>query len=114
MYSQITTKDLEKLIHENTHIELIDVREKNEWDQVRIPMAKLIPLSSIESRISDIDFSKPVYVFCRTGWRSGQVCGWLESEWKSATNVIGSIKKLYEDKSDIIEITDNFTPTYLL
>lgn len=114
MYSQITTKDLEKLIHGNAHIELIDVREKNEWDQVRIPMAKLIPLSSIESRISDIDFSKPVYVFCRTGWRSGQVCGWLESKWKSATNVIGSIKQLYADKSDIIEITDNFTPTYLL
>jgi rhodanese-related sulfurtransferase len=37
MYSQITTKELEKLVHENTEIELIDVREKNEWDQIRIP-----------------------------------------------------------------------------
>lgn len=113
MYSQITTKELEQLVHNNIDIELIDVREKTEWDQIRIPGAKLIPLSSIEFRINDIDFSKPVYVFCRTGWRSGQVCGWLESHNKKATNIIWSIKQLYEDKSDIIEITEKFNPSYL-
>jgi rhodanese-related sulfurtransferase len=113
MYSQITTKELENLVHQHLEIELIDVREKNEWDQVRIPGAKLIPLSSIEFRINDIDFSKPVYVFCRTGGRSGQVCGWLEWQWKKATNIIWSIKQLYEDQSDIIEITDKFVPSYL-
>jgi rhodanese-related sulfurtransferase len=36
MYTQITTKELENLVHKNAEIELIDVREKNEWDQVRI------------------------------------------------------------------------------
>ena len=88
MYTQISTKELETLIHNAVDIELIDVREKNEWDQIRIPGAKLIPLSSIEFRMNDIDFSKPVYVFCRTGGRSGQVCAWLESHGKNANNVI--------------------------
>ena len=113
MYTQISTKELEALIHNAVDIELIDVREKNEWDQIRIPGAKLIPLSSIEFRMNDIDFSKPVYVFCRTGGRSGQVCAWLESHGKKANNVIWSIKQLYEDKSDIIEITEKFLPSYL-
>ena len=78
MYTEITAKELETLIHNHTDIELIDVREQREWAQIRIPGAKLIPLSLIEFRISDIDFSKPVYVFCRTGGRSGRVCAWLE------------------------------------
>ena len=51
MYTEISSKELETLIHNHTDIELIDVREKNEWDQIRIPGAKLIPLSSIEFRI---------------------------------------------------------------
>jgi rhodanese-related sulfurtransferase len=87
MYREISTETLEKILKEKKDIELIDVREKNEWDMIRIPGAKLIPLSSIQFRISDIDFSKQVYVFCRTGGRSGQVCAWLESEGKTVTNV---------------------------
>jgi rhodanese-related sulfurtransferase len=78
MYTEITAKELETLIKNKADIELIDVREKSEWDQIRIPGAKLIPLSSIEFRIGDIDFSKPVYIFCRTGGRSGRVGAWLE------------------------------------
>ena len=78
MYSEITANELERLIESGADIELVDVREKAEWDQIRIPGAKLIPLSSIEFRTSEIDFSKPVYIFCRTGARSGQVCAWLE------------------------------------
>lgn len=112
MYTEISSKELETLIHDHTDIELIDVREKKEWDQIRIPGAKLIPLSSIEFRVWDIDFSKPVYIFCRTGGRSGQVCAWLEWQGKSATNVAGSIAALYRDQSDIIEITEAFRPSY--
>ena len=78
MYTEISSKELEILIKNSADIELIDVREQREWAQIRIPGAKLIPLSSIEFRIADIDFSKPVYVFCRTGGRSGRVCAWLE------------------------------------
>ena len=113
MYQEITTKQLETLIESWTEIELIDVREKNEWDMIRIQNAKLIPLSTIQSRIEEIDFSKSVYIFCRTGWRSGQVCDWLETQGKTATNIAGSIKKLYETSSKILEITPKFDESYL-
>ena len=38
-------------------------------------------------QLSAVDFSKPVYLICRTGGRSGIACGWLESIGKDATNV---------------------------
>ena len=51
MYKEISSKELEILIKNPTDIELIDVREQREWAQIRIPGAKLIPLSSIEFRV---------------------------------------------------------------
>ena len=109
---QISSSEFEKLIIEKSVLELIDVREQNEWDMIRIPWAKLIPLSSLQFRIWDIDFSKPVYVFCKTWGRSGKVCTWLEWEWKEATNVAWSIKELYLNNSKILEITEKFDPNY--
>ncbi len=112
MYKEISSKELEILLKNSTDIELIDVREQREWAQIRIPGAKLIPLSSIEFRVWEIDFSRPVYIFCRTGGRSGQVCAWLEWQGKTATNIAGSIAELYRDQSDIIKITEAFRPSY--
>lgn len=80
MYQEITSKQLTELIQSGADIEVIDVREKSEWDTIRIPQAKLIPLGSLPFRFSEIDFSKAVYVFCRSGARSGQACRWLLSE----------------------------------
>lgn len=80
MYQEITTDTLAQLIQSGADITLIDVREQGEWDQIRIPGAKLIPLSAIEHRVGEIDFSKPVFIFCRTGGRSANVCTWLESQ----------------------------------
>lgn len=113
MYGEIDALDLENLVHSNVDIELIDVREKNEWDMIKIPKAKLIPLSSIEFRLNEIDFSKNVYIFCRSWVRSWKVCSWLEWMWKSATNIAWSIRQLYNEASDIIEVTDKFYPWYL-
>ncbi len=113
MYQEITHKELESLVLNKEDIELIDVREQNEYDMIRIPEAKLIPVSIFTDHINDIDWGKPVYIFCRTGGRSGQVCAWLESHGKSATNVSGSIKALWGDQSKILEIQPIFNPLYL-
>jgi rhodanese-related sulfurtransferase len=70
MYKEITHNELEVLIKNKSPIELIDVREKDEHDMIRIPQAKLIPLSQFANRIHEIDWIRPVYIFCRTGGRS--------------------------------------------
>jgi len=51
MYDEIDALELEKIIDSKSNIEIIDVREKYEWDIIKIPKAKLIPLSSIQTRL---------------------------------------------------------------
>lgn len=53
-------------------INLIDVREENEWSEGHIEGAALIPLGSI-SENSTLKLSKevPTYVYCRSGRRAG-------------------------------------------
>ena len=114
MYQEISAMQLEQILQKNPNIELIDVREQNEWDMIRIPQAKLIPISQFPDRYQEIDFDREVYVLCRTGARSGQACAWLAQNGKQATNVAGSIKSLYETRSKILEITEHFQPQYLL
>lgn len=51
---------------------LIDVRERDEWQAVRIPGAILIPKDQIAMRIENQvpDRSQPIYLHCRGGVRS--------------------------------------------
>jgi rhodanese-related sulfurtransferase len=87
MYQEITHTELEALLKNHAKIELIDVREQIEYDMIRIPEAKLIPLSVFVSCAHEINHRRPVYIFCRTGARSRQACAWLETLGKEVINV---------------------------
>ena len=51
---------------------LVDVRERDEWEQGRIPGAVLVPRGNLESRIENAapDRSRPVLLYCASGARS--------------------------------------------
>lgn len=50
----------------------VDVREQNEWDAWHIQWAMHIPLGDIESgKYSQIPKDIPVFLYCRSGRRSG-------------------------------------------
>lgn len=51
---------------------MLDVREQSEWDQFHMPDAQLIPLATLESRISDLPKDRDIVVVCRSGNRSAQ------------------------------------------
>ena len=50
---------------------LVDVREPSEWSQGHAPKARLIPLDSLASRLSEIPREREVLLICRSGNRSG-------------------------------------------
>jgi rhodanese-related sulfurtransferase len=52
-------------------IELVDVRLDEEWEAGHIAGAKHIPIDSLPARADEIDRSKPVVLYCRSGDRSG-------------------------------------------
>ena len=59
---------------------LIDVRERNEWDEGHIPGAVHIPRGYLESRIEQAvpDRDRPVVVYCASGARSAFATKTLE------------------------------------
>ncbi|CAM2950658.1 rhodanese-like domain-containing protein [Legionella worsleiensis] len=72
---EINTVDVHELKNKmdtQSNICLIDVREHDERNDIRIPGTLHIPKDEIASRIADSvsDKSKPIYLHCRSGVRS--------------------------------------------
>lgn len=51
---------------------LIDIREQQEWEQMRIPGAQFKPLSQIQSWFEDLPRDQDIILQCRSGSRSAQ------------------------------------------
>jgi sulfur-carrier protein adenylyltransferase/sulfurtransferase len=49
---------------------LIDVRQPEEYQAGHLPGAQLIPLDAVPDRSSELDRTKPVFVYCAAGVRS--------------------------------------------
>jgi len=96
-YKQIIFTKVRDLVTSNAQI--IDVREKHEFEKGHIISARNIPLSELRERIAEIDKSKPVYVHCRTGARSYSACLILRQYGFDAINIAGGYLFLsyYED-----------------
>jgi rhodanese-related sulfurtransferase len=81
----------EKLGKEDFH--LVDVREYAEFAGGRISGAKLLPLGDLEKRHAELDHTKPVYVMCRTGRRSGEAQRKLRAlGFTNVINVVGGFE----------------------
>ena len=71
---------------------LVDVREKSEYDDVRIPGSVLIPLSQLTARLDEVPPDRDVYVHCRMGSRSARAVEYLRAFGRpNSYNVTGGI-----------------------
>jgi len=67
----ISAKELAARLERN-HVRLIDVREPHELEISRIPGADLFPLGQLASRLSELDTSQEMVIFCKSGSRSAR------------------------------------------
>jgi rhodanese-related sulfurtransferase len=49
---------------------MLDVREQEEWNEVHMPGATLIPLGELAARVAEVPTDREVVVVCRSGNRS--------------------------------------------
>lgn len=56
---------------------LVDVREQNEYDELRAEGATLLPLSELESRFSELPKDRELVMICRSGARSARAGEYL-------------------------------------
>lgn len=68
---------------------VIDVRELDEYVQVRVPGVTHIPLSEFVARVEEIPAAATVYVICAMGGRSLQAADYLAGRGINAVSVAG-------------------------
>ena len=68
---------------------LLDVRQPQEWAEVRAPGAVLVPLGELVERVDEVPDDGTVYVICRTGARSAKAVEFLRGRGIDAVNVAG-------------------------
>ncbi len=87
MYTEITSEEFKKkFLQDKNRFELIDVREKFEFDYMKIEWSKLIEMWDIWNRLDDIDWSKEVIFICRSWARSWYITKILSEkgyDWKN-------------------------------
>ncbi len=69
---EITATELKKRMNAGDDIQLIDVRQPDEYAFAKIEGAKLIPLGEIAQRMSEIDENRETVIHCKAGGRSAQ------------------------------------------
>jgi rhodanese-related sulfurtransferase len=71
---------------------LVDVREMNEFEEVRAPGAVLVPMSTFAARAGELPKDRPLMVMCHLGGRSAAAAGFLlRSGWSDVVNVTGGM-----------------------
>ncbi len=69
--------------------QVVDVRERYEFDDGHVPGAVHIPLSIIPLRMDELMKEEPVWVICESGNRSFQAADYLTRHGYPAINVEG-------------------------
>lgn len=72
--------------------ELIDVREKDEFDEGTIEGARLLPLSKLRDELPNLDKSKEYLIFCAVGRRGYITQRIMEQHGFKTRNLMGGIK----------------------
>ncbi|HEV7842502.1 MAG TPA: rhodanese-like domain-containing protein [Pyrinomonadaceae bacterium] len=70
--TEITATELKERLDRGDSIQIIDVREPNEYEVARIPDSRLIPLKDVLNRMDEIDPERETVVHCKGGGRSAR------------------------------------------
>ncbi len=109
----ITPEEAKELLDQG--VLFVDVREVEEFAQVRIPGAKLIPGSEFTVRVQEIPKDQPVVLYCRSGNRSLQAAQWLSLlGYNNVMNLKGGLIAWYRQglplDTEPVEATYQKTP----
>lgn len=76
------------LASQRSTIQLVDVRNPDEYDVAHVPGARLIPLADLPERLDDVP-SGTVHFICRSGQRSLKACEFLAAQGRDVVNIDG-------------------------
>lgn len=84
--------DPKDLHNRQDQVQLVDVREPEEWQAGRIPGALWIRMDELADRLDELDTNQPVVTVCRSGNRSGKMAEFLTERGYRAENLEGGMQ----------------------
>ena len=90
----VRVDDVSNMLKDKNKYFLLDVRIQEEYKEGFIENSILIPVSELESRLSEISASKPVIVYCASGNRSKQAAEILvKNNFNPVYNMLGGFSE---------------------
>lgn len=106
-YINIDVEEAHEMLEKNPdRIILLDVRTEGEYAAEHIPWAINIPKNVLENRLDELDNSKTIIVYCKSGGRSRAASETLAQHDFSVYNMLGGINAWKEKFA-----TSTATPT---
>ncbi|ANU27238.1 sulfurtransferase TusA family protein [Planococcus versutus] len=68
---EISLADFTRKVENDETITILDVREKDEFEEAHIPGAIHIALGEVEARMDELTKEEAIYIICHSGRRSG-------------------------------------------
>ena len=88
-----------RTVHERRQdLQVLDVREDDEWAAGCNEDAQDIPLGQLPARVAELDRDRPVVTVCRSGGRVGQAAGLLTSQGLTAQVMDGGMQQWERDR----------------
>ena len=78
-------------LHEAGEVQLVDVREQDEWDAGRITGARHVPVAQLSEQAESLDRDRPVVFYCLSGSRSAMATQAFNASGFDAHNMTGGI-----------------------
>lgn len=100
---EITPTELKQRLDRGDDIQIVDVRENNEFAHCRIPNSIHIPLGQVLNRMDEIDPNRETVVHCKMGGRSARAIDALQRS--------GFTGKLINLKGGILGWSDEVDPS---
>jgi rhodanese-related sulfurtransferase len=90
---EVTPLEVKAMRERAEKFRLIDVRELDEWNTVKIDGAELIPLSQFQQQATaQLDPDEKIVLYCHHGMRSARAQGFLKSQgYANVLNLTGGI-----------------------
>ena len=109
--TSVTPEEGRRMIQEDDTLELLDVRQPNEYNKGHISGSRIIPLTDLPDKMNSLDKESKILVYCAIGGRSRVATQMLMEEgFTNAINLKGGFKA-YEGWTGYGEVEkglDNF------
>ncbi len=78
MFEEISATELKQRIDAGDDLQIVDVRQPDEFAFAKIPGAKLVPLGEVVRRMNELNPDRETVILCKMGGRSARAIEFLK------------------------------------